>query len=88
MVEVDGDLLALLQSRIKDATLVSGGPTWGEMDDVRKRKLERMAAVRQRAGLTEAPNDLKTKGMAGLMLHPSRPACNFPDTSSQSNPTP
>ncbi|XP_062315701.1 nephrocystin-4-like isoform X2 [Osmerus eperlanus] len=63
MVEVDGDLLALLQSRIKDATLVSGGHTWGEMDDVRQRKLERMAAVRQRERQAEEGNDVKTKVM-------------------------
>ena len=78
MVEVDGDLLALLQSRIKDATLVSGGHTWGEMDDVRKRKLERMAAVRQREGQAEAANDFKTKVMVRLMLHTSRPVSQFP----------
>ncbi|KAM6977015.1 nephrocystin-4 [Aplochiton taeniatus] len=50
LVEMDGELLALLSSRIKDGAPSAGDCSTDETDDIRQRKLQRMAAVRQREG--------------------------------------
>lgn len=62
LVELDGDLVALLQSRVKESGGGVGSPghTWDETDDVRQRKLDRMAAVRRQEGVD---GEVKTKIM-------------------------
>uniref|UniRef100_A0A674EM24 Nephrocystin 4 n=1 Tax=Salmo trutta TaxID=8032 RepID=A0A674EM24_SALTR len=57
LVELDGDLVPLLQSHMKEGggTPRTNTPWWGETDDVRQRKLNRMVAVRQHEGGQDAP---------------------------------
>ncbi|XP_041712170.2 nephrocystin-4 isoform X2 [Coregonus clupeaformis] len=64
LVELDGDLVPLLQSHMKEGggTPRTNTPWWGETDDVRRRKLNRMVAVRQHEGRQDgAGSEVKTK---------------------------
>ncbi|CAB1336399.1 unnamed protein product, partial [Coregonus sp. 'balchen'] len=64
LVELDGDLVPLLQSHMKEGggTPSTNTPWWGETDDVRRRKLNRMVAVRQHEGRQDgAGSEVKTK---------------------------
>lgn len=64
LVELDGDLVPLLQSHMKEGggTPCTNTPWWGETDDVRQRKLNRMVAVRQHEGGQDGTgSEVKTK---------------------------
>lgn len=64
LVELDGDLVPLLQSHMKEGggTPRTNTPWWGETDDVRQRKLNRMVAVRQHEGGQDGTgSEVKTK---------------------------